>query len=246
MKKDYRPYWVKRMYLIFRHWYVENYLQPNFTSLGDYGTFMRPWNIKVSGDNISIGRCATIVAEPDRFVSIGIWAMAEGEGEINIGDYVMISPGVRISAAESIKIGDSCMIANGAYITDSDWHGIYDRVGRDQVSRPVVISDNVWIGDHATILKGVNIGENSIVAAGAVVSKDVAANTVVAGNPAVKVRDLDPYKTIKTRADFFADPIRLQQQFDDLDRVVLQGNTFLSWLLILLWPKLSKKQDDKT
>ena len=245
MKKDYRPYWVKRMYLIFRHWYVENYLQPNFTSLGEYGTFMRPWNIKVSGDNISIGQCATIVAEADSYVSIGIWGMAEGEGEISIGDYAMISPGVRISAAESIIIGDSCMIANGAYITDSDWHGVYDRVGREQASRPIVIADNVWIGDHATILKGVNIGENSVVAAGAVVSKDVAPNTIVAGNPAVKIRDLDPRQKIKTRADFFADPVGLQEQFDDLDRMVLQGNTFFSWLLVLLWPKSANKIDMK-
>ena len=113
-----------------------------------------------------------------------------------------------------------------------------------QVSKPVEIADNVWIGDHATILKGVTIGENSVVAAGAVVSKDVAANTVVAGNPAVKVKDLDPQAEFKTRADFFADPIGLQKQFDDLDRMVLHGNTFWSWLFGFFWPKSKKRRGD--
>ena len=157
----------------------------------------------------------------------------------------MISPGVRINAAESITIGDSCMIANGAYITDSDWHGIYDRVSHAQVSKPVVIADNVWIGDHATILKGVTVGENSVVAAGAVVTKDVAANTIVAGNPATIIRDLDPHAEFKTRADFFSNPIELQKQFDGLDYMVLQGNKFWPWLLGFFWPKYKKRNTDK-
>ena len=55
-------------------------------------------------------------------------------------------------------------------------------------TRPVKIADNVWIGMNAIILKGVTIGENSVVAAGAVVTKSVPANTVVAGNPAVVVK----------------------------------------------------------
>jgi len=55
----------------------------------------------------------------------------------------------------------------------------------------VKIADNVWIGMNATILKGVTIGENSVVAAGAIVTKSVPANAIVAGNPAVVVRMLD-------------------------------------------------------
>jgi acetyltransferase-like isoleucine patch superfamily enzyme len=58
-------------------------------------------------------------------------------------------------------------------------------------SARVVICDNVWIGMNATILKGVTIGENAVVAAGSVVAKDVPPNTVVAGNPAVAVRTLE-------------------------------------------------------
>ncbi len=237
MQKDFRPYWVKKCYLNFRSWYVEHYLRPKFSTLGDHGTFMRPWDIDVNGDGVHLGHCATVVAEADRHVSIGVWGIAEGEGSINIGDYVMISPGVRMSAANNITIGHSCMFANGAYITDSDWHGIYDRVGRDQANLPITIADNVWVGDHATVLKGVSIGENSVVAANAVVTKDVAANTVVAGNPAKKVRDLDPAENFKTRGEFFADPISLQREYDNIDRMVLQGNSFWRWLAGLIWPK---------
>ena len=54
----------------------------------------------------------------------------------------------------------------------------------------MIISDNVWIGMNAIILKGVNIGENSVVAAGAVVTKSVPPNCVVAGNPAILAREL--------------------------------------------------------
>ncbi|HCH20098.1 MAG TPA: acetyltransferase, partial [Cellvibrionales bacterium] len=99
MQKDYRPYWIKKTYLRFRSGYAEYFLRPRFKSLGQFGTFMRPWHIKINGEGISLGDCATIVAEPDRHVSIGVWGVSEGDGEIAIGHYVMISPGVRISAA---------------------------------------------------------------------------------------------------------------------------------------------------
>ena len=56
---------------------------------------------------------------------------------------------------------------------------------------PVIISNNVWIGMNATILKGVTIGENSVVAAGAVVTKSVPANVVVGGNPAIIIKEFN-------------------------------------------------------
>jgi len=56
---------------------------------------------------------------------------------------------------------------------------------------PITVEDNVWIGGNATILPGVTIGKNSIIAAGAVVTKDVAANTIVGGNPAQLIRAIN-------------------------------------------------------
>ena len=75
------------------------------------------------------------------------------------------------------------MIAHGAYISDADWHGIYDRAKPVGTTKPVFIKDNVWIGDSAIICKGVTIGKNSIIGAGSVVTKDVERHSLIVGNP---------------------------------------------------------------
>ena len=103
-------------------------------------------------------------------------------------------------AAESIIIGDACMIAHGVYISDADWHGIYDRAIPVGKTAPIVLEDNVWIGDRAVVGKGVTIGKNSIVAAGAVVVKDVPANVVVGGNPA-KIININSNLSVKRLGD---------------------------------------------
>jgi acetyltransferase-like isoleucine patch superfamily enzyme len=108
-------------------------------------------------------------------------------------------------AEDKIEIGSHCLISWNVGIADSDFHPLEpaqrlidaqalapffkDRPPRPKLkTAPVLIKDNVWIGMNATILKGVIIGENSVVAAGSVVTKSVAPNTVVAGNPAVAVK----------------------------------------------------------
>ena len=116
------------------------------------------------------------------------------------------------------------MIASRVYITDCDWHDLYNRIATG-AARPVRIAANVWIGDSALICKGVNIGENSIIGAGAVVVDDVPANSVAAGNPARIVKSLDPRVPLTTRAHWFADPDALFQNIDRLDRKMLAGNT---------------------
>jgi acetyltransferase-like isoleucine patch superfamily enzyme len=237
VKEDLRPYWVKKLYLGFRHWYVEKFLRPQFATLGKHHTFMKPWHCIISGENIHMGESPTVVSEPDNKVRIGIWGREPGQGRIVIGDAVMISPGTRISASDEILIGHGCMFANGAYLTDSDWHGIYDRVNRDPEPKPIVLEDNVWIGDHATILKGVHIGENSIVAANAVVTKNVPANCIVAGNPAKVVKKLNLDKELYTRNQYFSDPSALEKHFDEVDRMVLQHNSTWRWLKSLILKK---------
>jgi acetyltransferase-like isoleucine patch superfamily enzyme len=236
MRNDLRPYWLKRAYLRFRYLYAEHFLRPACDHLGAYHTIMSPWYVSISGPNIRIGKCATIIGERASPVKIGVWGREPHLGTIEIGDYVLISPGCRISASDEIRIGDAVMIANGVYITDSDWHGIYDRTERDADCRPVLIADNVWLGDHAVVLKGVSIGENSIVGANAVVTRDVPANVVVAGNPAQVVKELDPSEGFRTRADFFADPENLERFFDAVDRDVLKDNSFFNWLRAQFFP----------
>ncbi|MDC1008176.1 acyltransferase [Gammaproteobacteria bacterium] len=141
-------------------------------------------------------------------------------------------------SAESIIMGDACMIAHGAYISDADWHGIYDRAKPVGRTKPVVFEDNVWIGDSAIICKGVRIGKNSIIGAGAVVTKDVPPNSVFAGNPAALVKKLEN-KDFNTRADFLADPVKLAKDFDALDKYSLRSNTLLGWLKSLIMPDKS-------
>jgi acetyltransferase-like isoleucine patch superfamily enzyme len=147
----------------------------------------------------------------------------------------LITPGVRIMAAESIVIGDACMIAHGVYISDADWHGIYDRAEPVGNTKPVVLEDNVWIGDSAIICKGVTIGENSIIGAGAVVTKNVPPNSIFAGNPAKLVKTLEN-KEFNTRANFLEDPIKLAKDFDSLDRYSLSDNTLLNWIKSIVLP----------
>ncbi len=236
MRQDRRPYWVKKLYLKFRWRYAEHFLRPAVDSLGDHHTIMQPWHVAFEGPNIRIGKCATIIGERANPVKLGVWGRDPGSGAITIGDYVLISPGTRISASDEITIGDSVMMANGVYVTDSDWHGIYDRTRRGGRATPVRIGDNVWLGDHCVVLKGVTIGENSIVAAHAVVARDVPANVVVAGNPASVVKRLDPARGFRTRADFFADPERLEEFYDAIDRKVLEPNGLFNWLRALLLP----------
>ena len=238
MRDDLRPYWVKKAYLRWRQWYVDYFLRPECASLGEYGTFMKPRFVIISGPNIHIGDCFTAVAEPMHRVEIGVWGREAGAGTIRIGRCVLMSPGSRISASDEIVVGDGVMMANGTYITDSDWHTVYDRTRRADAVTPVHIGDNVWLGDHATVLKGVTIGENSVVAARSVVTRDVPANVIVAGNPARVVRELDPEREMITRLDYFADPAGQAAFFDAVDREVLAQNSFWRWALSLVYPRL--------
>jgi acetyltransferase-like isoleucine patch superfamily enzyme len=237
MRQDLRPYWVKKCYVAVRRWYTDYFLRPQCEYMGPGETVMKPWYVNISGDNIRIGKCFTAIAEPMHRVEIGIWGRGVGEGRVQIGDCVLMSPGTRISASDEIVIGDGVMIANGVYITDSDWHTIYDRLARAEQPTPVHIGNNVWLGDHATILKNVTIGENSVVAAQAVVTRDVPPNVVVAGNPAKVVKELDPERGFVTRMDYFADPEGLQKFFDRVERDMMADNTLWRWLLSIVYPR---------
>jgi acetyltransferase-like isoleucine patch superfamily enzyme len=146
----------------------------------------------VFGDHASVyGGCS---------FSIGV------KGSCTVGDFTLLN-GALVMAEERIEIGSHCLISWNVGIADSDFHPLdpaqriidaqavapffENRPPRPEIrTAPVIISDNVWIGMNAVILKGVTIGENSVVAAGAVVTKSVPANVVVAGNPAVTVREL--------------------------------------------------------
>jgi acetyltransferase-like isoleucine patch superfamily enzyme len=99
--------------------------------------------------------------------------------------------GGTICAAICVKIGKECLIGANVTISDTDFHPIKAsnrRYSDDQIdikSSAIIIEDNVFIGTGAVILKGVRIGVNSIIGAGAVVTKNIPDNSIAAGNPAV-------------------------------------------------------------
>tara|TARA_B100000586_G_C19690974_1_gene253484 strand:- start:102 stop:500 length:399 start_codon:yes stop_codon:yes gene_type:complete len=128
------------------------------------------------------------------------------------------------------------MFANGSYISDADWHGIYKRAEPVGSTKRVELKDNVWICDRAVVGKGVTIGENSIVAAGAIVVKDVPDNVIVGGNPSKIIKELDPSKEKVTREDLFKDPKGLEELYDYLDKINLKNNSFFGWLKSLTFP----------
>ena len=200
---------------------------------------MKPWHVEVFGGPVSLGNHATVIAAPDLKVRLTVWSDLQEGGRINIGDYALICPGVRISAAREITIGESCMLAHGVFITDADWHGIYDRSEAVGKTAPVSIARNVWIGDSTIVCKGVQIGENSIIAAGSVVVKAVPENVIAGGNPATVLRTLDRERPVKTRAEWLADPADLARQFAAIDRHLLGGNSWTGWLRSLISPRKS-------
>ena len=238
MRKDHRPYYLKKAYLKFQEFYVDHFLRPQLESLGKGYTFMRPWHVEIFGAPIELGDYVNVVASSDRNVRLAIWAEQKDKGRIRIGNYCLICSGVRIGSAHEILIGNNCMIASNAYITDSDWHDIYNRISIGKTA-PIKIEDNVWIGDSAIVCKGVTIGENSIVGAGAVVVDNIPASCVAAGNPARVVKQLDRGESFTTRAQFFSEPDKLFRGFDQTDKVLLKENSLLHWLRYLLFP--SKK-----
>ncbi len=125
-----------------------------------------------------------------RSITQSIEISVENGAEIIIGDDVFINTGVIIAAKKRIYIGNETIIGDQAIIYDTDWHGMD---GKNVKSEDVEIGNHVWIGARAIILKGVKLGNNSIVAAGSVVTKSVSDNMIVAGNPAKYVRKTQGY-----------------------------------------------------
>lgn len=97
--------------------------------------------------------------------------------------------GVHIDVRKLVSIGENVRIAPYTIIMDSDFHDVRDHFA-DGVAMPVIIEDDVWIATRATILKGVTVGKGSVVAAGAVVTRNVPPHVVVAGVPARVIKKL--------------------------------------------------------
>ncbi|WP_175622850.1 LbetaH domain-containing protein [Chryseobacterium schmidteae] len=145
-------------------------------------------NIKL-GKNFTAGFGCRIEAFPDTNHKDKIC--------ISIGDNVQINDYVHIGAISSICIGDNVLIASKIYITDHN-HGNYSGEDQDSplsipqdrksICSPVVIKDNVWIGESVCIMPGVTIGEGTIIGALSVVTKDIPQYCIAVGSPAKVIK----------------------------------------------------------
>ncbi|MET3997024.1 acyltransferase [Bradyrhizobium sp. S3.9.2] len=158
-------------------------------------------------------RIRNALGDSDRIV-IGDHSHVRGElmvlghgGRITIGEWCYVGGGTRIWSGASIDIGNRVLISHSVNIFDNLSHPIRANERHEQVKqiftqghprklslddRPIKICDDAWIGACAMVMRGVMIGEGGIVAAGAVVTKDVPAYSIVAGNPATVIRELAP------------------------------------------------------
>ena len=115
------------------------------------------------------------------------------DGKIIIGDHVGIN-GTTIVSRDKIILGDNCMIGPNTIIIDHDGHDLWPVEKRWEgkgKSEPIKIGNNVWIGMNSMILKGVTIGDGTVIAAGSVIVKNCDNNSLYAGNPAKKIKKLD-------------------------------------------------------
>ena len=108
---------------------------------------------------------------------------------IKIGKDVFVNSGCCFQDQGGVTLGDGCLVGHNVVFATLDHDKRPGRRG-DMTAAPIVVGKDVWIGAHATILKGVTIGDGAIVAAGAVVTRDVPPNTIAAGVPARIVKTI--------------------------------------------------------
>jgi maltose O-acetyltransferase len=114
------------------------------------------------------------------------------ESVIEFGNNIFINNNFVITSEKKVKIGNNALIGTNVEITDSDFHNIIpaERFGGSHFTAEVEIKDNVWIGSNVKILKGVTIGENSVIANGSIVTGDIPANVVAGGIPAKVIKQI--------------------------------------------------------
>lgn len=108
---------------------------------------------------------------------------------IHLGKRVFINAGCKFQDQGGITIGDDCLIGHNTVLATLN-HDLEPSTRADLHPSPIVLGRNVWIGANVTVLPGITIGDNAVVAAAAVVTKDVPANAVVVGSPARVVRTI--------------------------------------------------------
>lgn len=183
-----------------------------------FGYWIRPKLVLYPGVKTYISRKAKITFADKGYLSVGkAWKgtnyshstfkvdsggslLVNGHFRFHTGIFISVNKGaflelgsgytnndVEITCFNQISIGHGAAIAKGVIIRDSDNHVING--DKENVSRPIIIGENVWIGMRAVILKGVTIGDGAIIAAGAIVSRDIPPSCLAGGVPARVIKE---------------------------------------------------------
>ena len=133
---------------------------------------------------VEIGRNATFNSGKHVRISHGCRIFLQGE--LSIGEKTYINPNCHLVVNNKLQIGSDCAISWNFQVMDSDLHKVTDSAND---AKPVKIGNHVWIGANVTILKGVEIGDGSIIAAGSIVSKNIPAGVLAGGVPAKVLKE---------------------------------------------------------
>lgn len=185
---------LKKIFFFLRHLLLSNKIRIGSNSI----VYLKAkiYNISKNKNNIVVGNNSHIKGE--------LLVYAHG-GKITIGDYCIVGPQTKIWSSCNIEIGNRVLLAHNINIHDNNAHPINAQQRHEHFKaiittghpskinlgeKPIVIEDDVWIGFNAVILKGVTIGKGSIIAANSLVKQNVPPNVMVAGNPAVIIKQL--------------------------------------------------------
>jgi len=156
--------------------------------------------IRYPGSLISIGNNTSIISSSFRCTMSSLFSPTRlrtlsRSARIIIADNVGLNGTSILARSCCVSIGEGTMIGPNVTIMDSDGHAIWPPENRShnpgmENDRDVTIGKNVWIGTQSLILKGVTVGDNSVIAAGSVVTKDIPSNTLAGGVPARVIRNL--------------------------------------------------------
>jgi acetyltransferase-like isoleucine patch superfamily enzyme len=235
LRRPHHPYWYEKLAEAWHRRAAAHFIVPQFDAVGLEPRFVGGRYLDIRGGKLRVGDHFHLYATREQPVSFAVDPFEGGTGFITFGSYCIVAPGVRIRSAIGIEIGDNCMFAEGVYITDADWHDQHHRIYPGK-REPIRIENNVWVGDRATLCKGVTIGENSIIGAASVVTRDVPKNVIAAGNPAKPVGEIDATLPMTSRDALFVGGLPYQAFKDQFDRRRLAGNTLPGWLRARFFP----------
>lgn len=177
------------------HCAYNRYVKKLFKSCGE-NLSIAPSLVHMGLNNVSIGNNFR-AGERLKLRTFDCWGNTTFIPSITIGDNVNIETDCHISAINKVSIGDNVLIASFVYISDHSHGNVNDVDGwmdgapieRPLYSKgPVIIEDNVWIGEKVTVLPGVHIGRSAIIGANSVVSKDIPPYSVAVGSPAKVIK----------------------------------------------------------